>query len=130
MLLARIQLVAGPQRGAVSYARVDRATDGTFRYLPVPDPFEPAAGAGSIAMEPAEPVDAADAVLLAPCRPRVVLGMAHNTGPADRLLPPQAFHKSPHSVIGPGMRSNWRPDRTRSTERPSSPLSSAPQRGT
>jgi len=28
--------------------------------------------------------------------------MAHNTGEADRLLPPQAFHKSPHSVTGPG----------------------------
>jgi 2-keto-4-pentenoate hydratase/2-oxohepta-3-ene-1,7-dioic acid hydratase in catechol pathway len=48
------------------------------------------------------PIPAENAILLAPCRPRVVLGMAHNTGPADRLLPPQAFHKSPPSVIAPG----------------------------
>ena len=101
MLLARIQIIAGPQRGAVTYARVQTVADGTHRYLPVPDPFEPgsAAPAGS---PTGSPVPGADAVLLAPCRPRVVLGMAHNTGPADRLLPPQAFHKSPHSVIGPG----------------------------
>ena len=31
-----------------------------------------------------------------------VLGMAHNTGPADRLLPPQAFFKPAASVVGPG----------------------------
>jgi len=40
--------------------------------------------------------------LLAPADPRVVLGMAHNTGPADRLLPPQAFLKPSRTVIGPG----------------------------
>lgn len=39
---------------------------------------------------------------LAPCAPANVLGMAHNTGPAGRALPPQAFHKSATSVIGPG----------------------------
>ena len=36
--------------------------------------------------------------------------MAHNTGPADRLLAPQAFHKSPHSVIGPGQQIELEPD--------------------
>ena len=41
-------------------------------------------------------------VLLAPCEPRVVIGMAHNSGPADRALPPQAFLKSARTVIGPG----------------------------
>ncbi|MFH5821251.1 fumarylacetoacetate hydrolase family protein [Georgenia sp. AZ-5] len=40
--------------------------------------------------------------LLAPVEPRVVLGMAHNTGPADRELPPQAFMKSARTVVGPG----------------------------
>jgi 2-keto-4-pentenoate hydratase/2-oxohepta-3-ene-1,7-dioic acid hydratase in catechol pathway len=39
--------------------------------------------------------------LLAPCRPRVILGMAHN-GPGDRPLPPQAFMKSPRTAVGPG----------------------------
>lgn len=39
---------------------------------------------------------------LAPSVPGNVLGMAHNTGAAGRALPPQAFHKSASSVIGPG----------------------------
>lgn len=43
-----------------------------------------------------------DATLLAPTRPTVVLGMAHNGGPDDRTLPPQAFSKSARSVVGPG----------------------------
>lgn len=42
------------------------------------------------------------AVLLSPTEPRVVLGMAHNSGPEDRKLPPQAFSKSARSVVGPG----------------------------
>lgn len=44
----------------------------------------------------------AGAALLAPVEPRVVLGMLHNSGPADRALAPQAFHKSVRSVVGPG----------------------------
>src|SRR5690242_19695469 len=44
----------------------------------------------------------AGARLLARTDPRVVLGMAHNTGAADRLLPPQAFLKPSRTVIGPG----------------------------
>ena len=44
----------------------------------------------------------ADARLLAPVEPRTVVGMAHNTGPSDRLLPPQAFLKPARSVIGHG----------------------------
>lgn len=47
-------------------------------------------------------VGLADARLLAPVEPRTVVGMAHNTGPGDRLLPPQAFLKPARSVIGPG----------------------------
>ncbi len=38
---------------------------------------------------------------LAPCAPTNVFGMAHNTGAPGRALPPQAFHKSASSVIGP-----------------------------
>ncbi|MEU6578415.1 fumarylacetoacetate hydrolase family protein [Streptomyces sp. NPDC046805] len=45
----------------------------------------------------------ADARLLAPVVPRTVVGMAHNTGLADRLRPPQAFLKPPRSVVGPGV---------------------------
>ncbi|KZX20115.1 fumarylacetoacetate hydrolase family protein [Rathayibacter tanaceti] len=40
--------------------------------------------------------------LLAPVEPRVILGMAHNGSAADRLLPPQAFHKTAHTLAGPG----------------------------
>lgn len=42
-----------------------------------------------------------DVRLLAPCEPRVILGMAHN-GPGDRVLPPQAFLKSARTAVGPG----------------------------
>ena len=42
-----------------------------------------------------------DVTLLAPCGPRVILGMAHN-GPGDRPLPPQAFMKSSRTAVGPG----------------------------
>ena len=48
------------------------------------------------------PVALADVRLHAPVQPRTVVGMAHNTGAADRLLPPGAFFKPASSVIGPG----------------------------
>lgn len=98
MFIARIRLKTGPQGGVVSYAEVVGSADETVSYSPLRDPFEGDLAASTVV----GPVPAADAELLAPCRPRLVLGMAHNTGPADRLLPPQAFQKSPHSVIGPG----------------------------
>ncbi len=100
MLVARIEVIGGPQRGARTYAEVRVDADGAPEcFLPLADPFGNGAAAGS-AID--GPVPAEHARLLAPCVPRVVMGMAHNTGPADRLLAPQAFHKSPHSVIGPG----------------------------
>ena len=108
MLLARIRVTNGPHRGAITYARVVQFADGTVDYLPLSDPFE----TGSSAPTVSGPVPGNDAELLAPCRPRVVLGMAHNTGPADRLLAPQAFHKSPHSVIGPGQHIELVPGQT------------------
>jgi 2-keto-4-pentenoate hydratase/2-oxohepta-3-ene-1,7-dioic acid hydratase in catechol pathway len=100
VLVARIQITAGPDRDARTYAEVDVDADGIAqRYRPVDHPFEPGpTSPGGLA----GPVPAEQAVLLAPCVPRVVLGMAHNTGANDRLLAPQAFHKSPHSVVGPG----------------------------
>lgn len=45
--------------------------------------------------------DPAGAVLLAPVQPRVILGMLHNGGAADRQIPPQAFQKSSHTAVGP-----------------------------
>lgn len=47
-------------------------------------------------------VPARVARMLAPVEPRTVVGMAHNTGPADRALPPGAFLKAARSVVGPG----------------------------
>lgn len=97
MLIARILVTAGPLQGLRTHARVE---NNGADYRPVPDPFESGtAGVGSLY---SESIAARDATLLAPCRPRLVVGMAHNTGTADRRLPPQAFLKSPHSVIGPG----------------------------
>ena len=48
-----------------------------------------------------ESFDVGDVEFLAPVRPRVVLGMAHNGSAADRQLPPQAFFKSARTVCGP-----------------------------
>ncbi len=42
-----------------------------------------------------------DSQLLAPCEPRVVMGMAHNGLPDGHKLPAQAFLKSARTVIGP-----------------------------
>jgi 2-keto-4-pentenoate hydratase/2-oxohepta-3-ene-1,7-dioic acid hydratase in catechol pathway len=99
MFVARILVTAGPLRGLRSYARVE---NNGASYRPVPDPFE-TDGGGAGAESPAhQHIPASDATLLAPCRPRLVVGMAHNTGAADRRLPPQAFLKSPHTVVGPG----------------------------
>lgn len=100
MLISRIEVTAGPLLGSRTYAEVQLDEDNRPRqYLPMTDPFQQDIGVINVLTDP---VPAATATLLAPCVPRVVLGMAHNTGPADRLLPPQAFHKSPHSVIDPG----------------------------
>ncbi|XIE81589.1 fumarylacetoacetate hydrolase family protein [Streptomyces sp. SBR177] len=72
----------------------------------IADPFAPGArqlrlpGPGPATARP--PAALADVRLLAPVLPRTVVGMAHNTGPDDRRLPPQAFLKPARSVIGPG----------------------------
>lgn len=41
-------------------------------------------------------------IFLSPSVPANVLGMAHNTGPSGRNLPPRAFLKAATSVVGPG----------------------------
>lgn len=47
-------------------------------------------------------VAAADAPLLTPCEPRVLIGIAHNKTNNDHPLPIQAWHKSVRSIVGPG----------------------------
>ena len=43
-----------------------------------------------------------DAHLLAPCEPRVLVGIAHNKTNNDHVLPIQAWHKSVRSVVSAG----------------------------
>lgn len=69
-----------------------------------PFPGSPA-NAGSAARtgwETGVTVEEGSFMFLSPSVPANVLGMAHNTGPAGRNLPPQAFHKAATSVVGPG----------------------------
>lgn len=90
MRIARIATASGPV-----HARVD---DGA--YVPCEDPF----AAFSAGREPratgADPVPAAQAEVLAPCEPRVLVGIAQN-GP-DAPLPVQAWLKSPRTVVPSG----------------------------
>ena len=86
MKLARIATEQGP-RPAVADGEVWAVVEDMF---------------ASPLVRTGETVPAADAVLLAPVEPKVVLGMAHNGTPEDRLLAPQAFMKSARSVVGPG----------------------------
>jgi 2-keto-4-pentenoate hydratase/2-oxohepta-3-ene-1,7-dioic acid hydratase in catechol pathway len=84
--IARIHSPSGPQ-----YA-VGR--DGNWDHIH--DPF-----AETITFTGAATPDA-EAVFLAPVRPAVVVGIAHNLGNNDHQLPIQAWHKSVHTVAGPG----------------------------
>lgn len=95
--VARIRVTTGPGRGHITFAAVTVVNGRPASYRPIADPFT-----GAPSPLTADPVPAEHAELLAPTTPRLVVGMAHNTGPADRLLPPEAFLKSPHSVVGPG----------------------------
>jgi hypothetical protein len=46
-------------------------------------------------------VSGADTRQLAPCEPRVLVGIAHNKTNNNHPLPIQAWHKSVRSVVGP-----------------------------
>ena len=70
-------------------------------YRLIEDPFR--TGVRDLRPLPVSVVPAADAGLLAPVEPRTVVGMAHNTGPADRALAPEAFLKPARSVVGAGV---------------------------
>ncbi|MFC0454472.1 fumarylacetoacetate hydrolase family protein [Rhodococcus jostii] len=85
MRLARIATAAGPRPVCLH--------DG--RWHEVADPFADTPAFTGPAHDPGT------VQLLAPAEPRVVLGMAHNGAPGDRELPPQAFMKSPRTVVGP-----------------------------
>ncbi|WP_051871581.1 fumarylacetoacetate hydrolase family protein [Streptomyces sclerotialus] len=71
----------------------------------VADPFAAGGAAGGAAARApvrlGRRLPLAEVRLLAPVEPRTVVGMARNTGPADRARPPQAFLKPARSVIGP-----------------------------
>ena len=47
-------------------------------------------------------VTADAARLLAPCEPRVLVGIAHNKTNNDHPLPIQAWHKSVRTIVGQG----------------------------
>lgn len=102
MRIARIPSAAGP--------RYALAAEGRWRAIA--DPFAAPAGFGSRhrlaplgedigqSGEDLGPVEGT--ITLAPCVPRVILGMAHNGSPGDREIPRQAFHKSARTAVGPG----------------------------
>lgn len=90
MRIARIATAAGP-----TYALADGDT-----YLACEDPFAAFAAGREPRPTGAAPVPAAQAEVLAPCEPRVLVGIAQN-GP-DAPLPVQAWLKSPRSVVPSG----------------------------
>ena len=90
MRIARIATVAGPRHVVA---------DGPD-WVEIDDPYVDSVRDGMPVTGRRHP--AAEAHLLAPTLPLVVLGMAHNGAPGDRELPRQAFLKSPRTVIGPG----------------------------
>ncbi|QHC61394.1 DUF2437 domain-containing protein [Rathayibacter festucae] len=86
MRIARLDTSSGP------VAVLER--DGAWRAIDDPFAAAPRETGGSW------PLDGAR--LLAPVLPRVILGMAHNASASDRSRPPQAFHKTAHTLAGPG----------------------------
>ncbi|MHC6218952.1 fumarylacetoacetate hydrolase family protein [Arthrobacter sp. MMS24-S77] len=86
MRIARVQTPSGPRHAVLRNGNWDH----------IEDPFaETLAYTG-------ESSSADDAVFLAPVRPSVVLGIGHNLGNNSHVLPIQAWHKSVHSIAGPG----------------------------
>lgn len=86
MRIARISTPTGPKHA------VDR--EGAWDH--VIDPFEqPLRFTGATTPH-------AEAELLSPVAPAVVLGIGHNLTLNDHALPIQAWHKSVHTVAGPG----------------------------
>lgn len=86
MRIARISTATGSQHAA--------ERDGTWYHVidPFQDPLRYTGGT----------TPGADAVFLSPVEPAVVLGIGHNLTLNDHPLPLQAWHKSVHTVAGPG----------------------------
>jgi 2-keto-4-pentenoate hydratase/2-oxohepta-3-ene-1,7-dioic acid hydratase in catechol pathway len=91
MRLARVGHDGGP-----SWAVVEGSTLVLIEDVLIEDPWR----GGPVAT--GERLPLAGARLLAPATPLNVVGMAHNTGPGDRELPPQAFLKPARALTGPG----------------------------
>lgn len=86
MRIARLKTAEGPQHA------VER--NGSWDHIV--DPFvNPPTYTGGATPD-------AEAVFLAPVRPAVVLGIAHNRTLNNHPLPIQAWHKSVHTVAAPG----------------------------
>lgn len=68
----------------------------------VDDPLLPESGEPPLARRVGVSIELARVTLLAPATPVAVVGMAHNSGPADRRRAPQAFLKPARGVVGPG----------------------------
>ena len=86
MRIARLQTASGPQHAVLR--------NGTWDHIK--DPFaEVLAFTGETTAE-------RNAVFLAPVRPSLVIGIGHNLGNNNHVLPIQAWHKSVHTVAGPG----------------------------
>ena len=83
--IARLKTSTGPQHAIQRNGGWDH----------ILDPFsEPLSFTGSSTTE-------ADAVFLAPVRPAVIVGIAHNLTINSHPLPIQAWHKSVHTLAGP-----------------------------
>lgn len=91
----RIARISHP--GGSGYASVE-----SNGYALIESPFDSAPWVGGPVRRTGTVVPLSAARLLAPVVPRTIVGMAHNTGPADRALPPQSFLKPVTTLTGPG----------------------------
>lgn len=86
---------------AVLHARADGDATPVGAWVPIEDPYL-ALGEGRLPADIGAPVPSAEARLLAPAAPTVLVGIAQNRGSTDRPLPVQAWLKSPRSVVAHG----------------------------
>ncbi|ERG64959.1 hypothetical protein L332_10960 [Agrococcus pavilionensis RW1] len=96
MRIARI--AAG---GAVLHARAVGGAAEVGAWVPIEDPYAAFAD-GRPAADIGEPIAGAEARLLPPAAPTVLVGIAQNRGASERPLPVQAWLKSPRSVVAHG----------------------------
>ncbi|WP_249295703.1 DUF2437 domain-containing protein [Agrococcus sp. Marseille-Q4369] len=75
---------------AVLHARADGDATAVGAWVPIEDPYL-ALGEGRLPADIGAPVPSAEARLLAPAAPTVLVGIAQNRGSTDRPLPVQAW---------------------------------------